>query len=1026
MWREIMEETSQAVLQFVNAETWTEGKRIVEEQQHLLLTDAADGIFEHILQQSQDNEQAVRTLWTHRLLLRRCREIGIEPAFKELTGGEVPERLRELEQQASAADKHYKQTYDLSDLRATVAAWSHLLNHSDFASADETFRARILNNSGITYQNLYERSGEGLERAIAVKEEAVALTPQGHPDRPSRLNNLGNAYQRAYERSGEDGQLQRAIEHYEKAVALTPKGHPDRPSYLNNLGNAYQSAYERSGEDGQLQRAIAVLEDAVALTPKGHPNRPGYLNNLGNAYQSAYERSGEHDDLRKAIATYQAALDGYAAGVFPMDRRRTGNNLGRLLYRVGRYGEARKAFEQAHHAIEQLHDQELSEQDRRKLSQDNALLYAHLVSCCLIEGDTAAALEYAAAGKGRAFVDMLASARFDLNEALQGTLEEDYPGLKRDVEEVQRLQQKIDRLLTTFYSEARETDGQRQTLDEQQRDAIARQVVQRQGERQQKWAEMARKYPVLTATQRAPSLKAADARALAAALDATLVEYYRHHEGWGAFVVTAEGVRWVRLAGLTKELLEELTTWVDDIENPVQQGLISDYNLDLLYKAAVAPLGLPAGGRVVLAPYGPLHRLPLGAARPEEGRYVSEQYEVSFAMSIAALQTARQQEQVSSEAAGEWLLGAAYPGQPQEKNYLRHVVPEVEAVVRYFAPKAEEFTNDEATPEIVIQHAAGKKIVHVGCHGHFDEEEPADSGLALAGGQLTIPRIITEMKLRQTRLLTMGACVSGRSQVARGDELVGLTQAILTAGARAVVASLWHVHDASTRALFEAFYRYLQESGYRPTLALQQAQAEVRKRKGWEHPYYWGAFQVSGLGYEWETAGKTQAAGEISAKVDEVHQEQQPIQRGYMMSDKELIEKHVNDVISLLTQTATLHSRLHITNDNRQQALQQLAAVEPTLANPVDEETLIEVSQQIWDILDGCGITAALGVPEAARSKETNTPRKWNDEEIKKRVEERERRPDWVEAKRAAIGNHVVNVKTELERALKDNQGSRQ
>lgn len=74
---------------------------------------------------------------------------------------------------------------------------------------------------------------------------------------------------------------------------------------------------------------------------------------------------------------------------------------------------------------------------------------------------------------------------------------------------------------------------------------------------------------------------------------------------------------------------------------------------------------------------------------------------------------------------------------------------------------------------------------------------------------------------------------------------MGLAQALLTAGAQTVVAGLWAVDDEATRFLFEAFYTQL-KAGFSPAQALQQATAFVRSQKRWQHPYYWGAFQVCG------------------------------------------------------------------------------------------------------------------------------------------------------------------------------------
>jgi CHAT domain-containing protein len=65
----------------------------------------------------------------------------------------------------------------------------------------------------------------------------------------------------------------------------------------------------------------------------------------------------------------------------------------------------------------------------------------------------------------------------------------------------------------------------------------------------------------------------------------------------------------------------------------------------------------------------------------------------------------------------------------------------------------------------------GHELIHLACHGVFgdgDSGEPLDSGLLVSDGE---------------RTLTLRACSSGRSALQTGDEPIGLTRALLYAGA---------------------------------------------------------------------------------------------------------------------------------------------------------------------------------------------------------------------------------------------------
>jgi hypothetical protein len=85
--------------EFIGARTWDESRRILEAHPELL-TDEADALLGQWIAaaQAQGDEEARRILEEHRVLLRRCREVGIERAFAELGGGPsnssgVPSRL---------------------------------------------------------------------------------------------------------------------------------------------------------------------------------------------------------------------------------------------------------------------------------------------------------------------------------------------------------------------------------------------------------------------------------------------------------------------------------------------------------------------------------------------------------------------------------------------------------------------------------------------------------------------------------------------------------------------------------------------------------------------------------------------------------------------------------------------------------------------------------------------------------------------------------------------------------------------
>ena len=147
------------------------------------------------------------------------------------------------------------------------------------------------------------------------------------------------------------------------------------------------------------------------------------------------------------------------------------------------------------------------------------------------------------------------------------------------------------------------------------------------------------------------------------------------------------------------------------------------------------------------------------------------------------------------------------------------------------------------------------RSVHLACHGKVDSEHPLDSWLALAPAQdsdgfLTVLDVFG-MRI-PSDLAVLSACQTGHGKVYRSEGVVGFSRAFLAAGPPRVLVSLWEVDDEATRVFMEAFYAAWNpkdgKGGVPAAEALSRARAAVRARKGWEHPAFWGAWQLWGLG----------------------------------------------------------------------------------------------------------------------------------------------------------------------------------
>jgi CHAT domain-containing protein len=345
---------------FIQANSWSESQRIVEQHPELL-TEEADGRLAQLVE-VQETDDARRKVEQHRSLLHRCREVGTERAFAERfdvtsNGFPVPEQFRPYYHQAKRAEQRYRRTGDREALDQAVAAWERLLGQKRFSATPNSFQLGALNDSGNVFLRRYWAAGclSDLNRALRCWEEAVAETPTDSPGLPSRLNNLGIGLSERYAWGGELDDLARAIEAYEQAITQTPTGSYDLPMYLNNLGTGLSARYARTGELDDLVRAIEAHEQAVAQTSTGSSDLPMYLNNLGNRLSERYTRTGKLDDLTQAIGAYEQAITQTPSG--SPEQAAILNNLGtglRARYaRTGELSDLERAIETWEQAVAQ-------------------------------------------------------------------------------------------------------------------------------------------------------------------------------------------------------------------------------------------------------------------------------------------------------------------------------------------------------------------------------------------------------------------------------------------------------------------------------------------------------------------------------------------------------------------------------------------------------------------------------------------------------------------------------------------------
>jgi CHAT domain-containing protein/Tfp pilus assembly protein PilF len=162
------------------------------------------------------------------------------------------------------------------------------------------------------------------------------------------------------------------------------------------------------------------------------------------------------------------------------------------------------------------------------------------------------------------------------------------------------------------------------------------------------------------------------------------------------------------------------------------------------------------------------------------------------------------------------------------------------------------YTGEKATEHLV--KSSGLKnysLLHFATHGVADENAPELSRIFLQStsaaedGNLFASEIYNlEM---DANLVTLSACQTGLGKISKGEGVIGLSRALVYAGARNIVVSFWSVADESTAGLMKTFYKRLIENPGGYCHSLRQAKLALMADEKYAAPYYWAPFILIGF-----------------------------------------------------------------------------------------------------------------------------------------------------------------------------------
>ena len=700
-----------------------------------------------------------------------------------------------------------------------------------------------LSTLGLAYSELSRISSEfGVTQAISYFHEARQflnpnIAPRGYG---MTLTNLGELYRNLP--GGLEDNLTQAIKFYKEALRVyKPETAPLKYALTkHNLGIAYGELPTNRQEN--LKEAIECLKKTLRFrTPALPLEYASSLHNLGVAYSELSNElpNQKLENIDQAINYSKEALRFYTPDTAPFNCRLTAILLGDLYCKQEKWDLAYDAYDLAHRAAELMYSSAfipISQQEEIKI---NTALCDRLVNICLQLRDNQdfarKALVYAESGKARTFLDQMGQGNFPLPPGVPEHR------LKEEQALLDQLHQKEQQLVSTKLSIAK--------IEEY---AKEHQKIKTQLEKF--WDTLSCEYPEAQEyvnLRRAKSPTWEELTQLASSLgeEVALVEFYILEDKIAVFILRAGWEKpHIFVLPISRQVFfhryfqsyqKEVWQYKEEYERHGLEAPVRNHRWLELGKDLLAPLesALESAQLVYFVPHDLLHVMPLHALKVEGEPFISR-YAVTYAPSMAVLARTLQNTLKSRADASALVMGYEPKDNP---DFLE----EAKAVASQFG--CHPYLGSDANIHTLCEYAPTAHHIHLSCHGAFGKKNSLDSFVKLADGPFKA-RQWMGLKL-QTDLVTLSACQTGINEVGRGDEIVGLSRALLYAGASSVLLTLWSVNAESTKEWMLDFYQQTWSSTKgklkAEAFAFQQATLELRKKYP-NDPSHWAAFILVG------------------------------------------------------------------------------------------------------------------------------------------------------------------------------------
>lgn len=709
---------------------------------------------------------------------------------------------------------------------------------------DSLCEAKALNDEGLAASNAgnYGPAAHALEGAMEL------LGKDGDAQTSVLvLNNLGNVfyYQAKYSE---------ALRTYESAMAYVDKAgaQPWAESWRQVTRLNLATLYQRLGND---QRAISIYHEVADAPLLSERELSHVFANLGILYRHM-------GDGEAALKNYHSAERGYEKEKDIDGELGALKNIGIVqALDLNRPTEALKTFDQALKLATETKNQREIMQVR--LYRGKTLLGMAAFDLAAKEFTAALAMANQLGTVEEQWKALYSLGRIDEAQGRNEAAEQKFRSAAEKIESLRsRLQ--LSRLRTDFLADKRDVYDALIALQLEKNDtAGAFEYMERSRARvfQDRFYAGEVKPGALNLRSVQQQLKP----------DTALVEFWTGTDEVAALWITSSG------SGIARKKFspEEMNRFQQTVSG-LPENLGDDWRTGFHKVSALAPEGIAPFlqkqyKHLLIVPDGFLSLVPFDLMPDENGRPLLEQHDLTYLPSAVLL--LRAGEQAMQELGFPWQRELLAFGDPavtgngestllSERSgegtprALPNTAAEIRGIAHLSAGRTQLYLG-AADQKAQFFDAArdGVPLLHVSTHAIADMDNPERSRLLFSPGQpgeandYVFLKELYDLDLRGTDLATLSACDTERGRLVPGEGIQAFSRALLAAGSRSALTTLWRVPDGPTSQFMQQFYYFLLKKHQKKAEALRSAKLEfLRSGTELSHPRYWAAFVLNGDG----------------------------------------------------------------------------------------------------------------------------------------------------------------------------------